>query len=223
LQPSPPEPGNISSPGPRPDFLAGQQLPPPPQQERSRRKRHALLQSALALFAQRGYEDTSIEDIARQAHVSVGGFYQHFASKRQILLVLMDSLIREADSLTFDLKGTDPQSIRDAITQIVTQSFKVDWGYVGLYRAWHEAAIRDHELQAISQQIDAWTIQQMTFFFQATSYLPNARQDIDRNMLAWEIALLFLRLAEIPPEDPAPLVASLTDLIYHALFTDTNS
>lgn len=181
------------------------------------------MQSALALFAQHGYEDTSIEDIARQAHVAVGSFYQHFASKRQILLVLMDSLMREVDSLTFDLKGTDPQAIRDTIAQIVAQSFKVDWAYVGLYRAWHEAAIRDHELQAIYQQIETWTIGQMTFIFHAMSYLPNARQDIDRNMLAWEIALLFLRLAEMPPENPDPLVASLTDLIYHVLFTDNNS
>lgn len=223
MQLPPPEPGNPGSPGTRPDFLAGQHLPPPPQQERSRRKRHALLQSALSLFAQRGYEDTSIEDIARQAHVSVGGFYQHFVSKRQILLVLMDSLIHESDSLTFNLQGTDKEAIRDAIMQIITQSFQADWAYVGLYRAWREAAVRDHELQAIYQQIDAWTIQQMTFFFQAMSHLPNARQDVDRTMFAWEIALLFLRLAEIPPTDPAPLVASLTDLIYHALFTDNNS
>lgn len=179
------------------------------------------MQSALALFAQRGYEDTSIEDIARQAHVSVGGFYQHFVSKRQMLLVLMDSLIHESDSLTFNLQGIDPQAIRDAITQIITQSLKADWAYVGLHRAWREAAVRDHELQAISQQIDAWTIRQMTIFFQAMSHLPNARQDIDRDMLAWEISLLFLRLAEIPLADPAPLVASLIDLIYHALFTDT--
>jgi TetR/AcrR family transcriptional repressor of mexJK operon len=217
LQLPPTEPGN---PGTRPDFLAGQHLPLPPQQERSRRKRHALLQSALALFAQRGYEDTSIEGIARQAHVSVGGFYQHFVSKRQILLVLMDSLIHESDSLTFNLQGTDKEAIRDAIMQIITQSFQADWAYVGLYRAWREAAVRDHELQAIYQQIEAWTIRQMTIFFQAMSHLPNARQDIDRDMLAWEISLLFLRLAEIPLADPAPLVASLTDLIYHTLFTN---
>lgn len=220
MQVPPPESGALISPGARPDFLAGQHLPSSPQQERSRRKRHALLQSALALFAERGYDDTSIDDIARQAHVSVGSFYQHFASKRQILLVLMDSLIHEFDSLTFDLKGADSQAIRDAIHQTITQFLTVDWSYVGLNRAWRDAAVRDHELRAISLQIDAWTIQQMTFFIQALSHLPNARQDVDRNMLAWAISLLFLRLSEIPLEDPYPLVASLTDLIYHALFTD---
>src|SRR5437764_12820647 len=96
MQPSTPEPEKGSEPAARPDLLAGQHFPAPPQQERSRRKREALLQSALVLFAERGYEQTSIEDIAHQAGVAVGGFYQHFASKRQILLVLMDRLLQEA-------------------------------------------------------------------------------------------------------------------------------
>ena len=103
MQPSTPEEGR--TPGARPDLLAGQDFPPPPQQERSRRKREALLQSALALFAERGYEQTSIEDIALQAGVAVGGFYQHFASKRQILLVLMYRLLQEASTLTLEVKS----------------------------------------------------------------------------------------------------------------------
>ncbi|HEX6779203.1 MAG TPA: helix-turn-helix domain-containing protein, partial [Ktedonobacterales bacterium] len=84
----------------RPDLLAGQQFPPLPKQTRSRQKRDALLQSALALFAEHGYEETTIEEIAHHAGVAVGGFYQHFASKRQILLVLMDLLLQEAAALT---------------------------------------------------------------------------------------------------------------------------
>src|SRR5436305_12349290 len=104
MQPSTPEPEKRSEPAARPDLLAGQHLPPLPQQERSRRKRDALLQSALTLFAERGYEQTSIEHIAHRAEVAVGGFYQHFASKRQILLVLMDQLLQEAAMLTWEAK-----------------------------------------------------------------------------------------------------------------------
>ncbi len=80
-----PEPGTAG----RPALRAGQRLPPLPQQDRSRRKRAALLAAALALFAERGYEATSIEEIARRAGVAVGSFYQHVASKRQVLLVLI--------------------------------------------------------------------------------------------------------------------------------------
>ena len=86
----------------RPDLLARQQLPPAPQQERSRRKREALLEKALALFAERGYEQTSIEEIAHAAGVAVGGFYQHFTSKRQLLLVLMDRLLQDVSGLSWE-------------------------------------------------------------------------------------------------------------------------
>jgi TetR/AcrR family transcriptional repressor of mexJK operon len=219
MQPSTPEEGR--TPSARPDLLAGQHFPPPPQQERSRRKRDALLQSALTLFAERGYEQTSIEDIARGAEVAVGGFYQHFTSKRQILLVLMDRLLQEASTLTLEAKSTALPDLRDGIARLVRQVLQVDWAYAGAYRAWREAAVRDRELRVLHEQIEAWTAQQLTILFRVLLLVPQARQDVDSETLAWELALLLLRLAEIPLEEPDAVVASLTNLIYHGLFTDS--
>lgn len=223
MPPPTPEPEKERAPGERPDLLAGQHLPPPPQQERSRRKREALLQSALALFAERGYEQTSIEDIALQAGVAVGGFYQHFASKRQILLVLMDRLLHEASLLTWEAKSAALPDIRDGIARLVRQALQVDWAYAGAYRAWREAAVRDRELRTLHQQIEAWTAQLLTLLFQVLLLVPGARQEVDSETLAWELALLLLRLAEIPLEEPGAVVASLTNLIYHGLFTDSTA
>ena len=131
MQPPAPEPGEAGRVNARPILLAGQHFPPPPRQERSRKKRDALLQSALALFAERGYEETSIEEIAHQAGVAVGGFYQHFASKRQILLVSMDRLLQEASTLTLEARSADLPSIREGITRLLRQAFQVDRGYAG--------------------------------------------------------------------------------------------
>lgn len=178
------------------------------------------MQSALELFAERGYEQTSIEDIAHRAGVAVGGFYQHFASKRQILLLLMDRLLQEASLLTWEAKSTALPDIRDGIARLIRQALQVDWAYAGAYRAWREAAVRDRELRTLQQQIEAWTAQQLTLLFQVLLLLPGARQEVDRETLAWELALLILRLAEIPLEEPNAVVASLTNLIYHGLFTD---
>jgi len=221
MQPSPPEPWKGGRASPHPDLLAGQHFPPPPKQERSRQKREALLQSALALFAEGGYEPTSIEDIAHRAGVAVGSFYHHFASKRQILLVLMDRLLQDASMLTFEARSADLHDIRDGMAQLVRQALQVDWAYAGAYRAWREAAVQDRELQALHQQIEAWTAQQLALLFEVLLHVPGARQDVDGEMLAWELSLLLLRLAEIPLEEPDAVVASLTGLMYHGLFTDT--
>ena len=219
MQPSTPEEGR--TPGARPDLLAGQHFPPPPQQERSRRKREALLEKALALFAERGYEQTSIEGIAHAAGVAVGGFYQHFTSKRQILLVLMDRLLQDISLLTWEAQGTTPVDLRDGIARLIRQALTVDWAYAGAYRAWHEAAVRDRELQELHHQIEAWSASQLALLFRALFFVPGARPGVDRETLAWVFALLLLRLAETPLEEPDTIVASLTSLLYHSLFTDS--
>jgi hypothetical protein len=97
----------------------------------------------------------------------------------------------------------------------------VDWAYAGVYRAWHEAAVRDRELQELHHQIEAWSASQLTLLFRALRFVPGARPEVDRETLAWEFALLLLRLAETPLAEPDTVVASLTSLLYHSLFTDS--
>jgi len=135
----------------------------------------------------------------------------------------MDQLLQEASMLTFETKSADLHDIRDGIAHLVRQALQVDWAYAGAYRAWREAAVRDRELQALYQQIEAWTAQQLTLLFQALLHVPGGRQDVDGKTLAWELALLLLRLAEIPLQEPDAVVASLTSLIYHGLFTDSTA
>ncbi|GAB4196842.1 MAG: hypothetical protein OHK0022_14700 [Roseiflexaceae bacterium] len=215
---------NTQPPPQRPDLLAGEQLPPPPRQERSRRKRDALLQAAQELFAERGYEETAIEAIAHRAGAAVGGFYQHFASKRQILLVLMDQLLSEASALLGQAGGaTDLSDTRGLIELLVRQGLQTDWAFAGAYRAWLEACARDRELRALNEQIEAWTAGLLGQMLGALSTLPGARQDVDVPTLAWTLSLLFWRLAELPiaqPQRVNAVVASMTHLIYHALFLD---
>ncbi len=207
-------------PGGRPDLLAGQRLPPPARQERSRRKRAALLVAALGLFAERGYEATSIEEMARRAEVAVGGFYQHFASKRQVLLVLMDQLLTEAASLAPEGDGTATARPRDAIAGLVRQGLRVDWAYAGAYRAWREAAAQDAEVRALYREVEGWTALQLEGIVRALLQAPGARRDVDVPALSWVLGLLFWHLAETPLAAAEAVVASVTDLIYHALFVD---
>lgn len=57
--------------------------------------RDRLYSTAIRLIAQRGYEATTLRDIAREADVSVGLLYRYFPSKQAVVVALYDELSAE--------------------------------------------------------------------------------------------------------------------------------
>jgi len=55
-------------------------------------RRIQLLDAALERFASKGYHDTSMEEIAETAGVTKPVLYQHFASKTELFLELLDTV-----------------------------------------------------------------------------------------------------------------------------------
>ena len=51
-------------------------------------KRDLVLSAALRLFSERGYFNTSVHDIQRQANVSIGSIYHYFGNKEAIAKAL---------------------------------------------------------------------------------------------------------------------------------------
>ncbi len=50
-----------------------------------------ILDAAKSLFLKKGYNGSNLRDIAREARVSMGGIYHHFASKEEIYTTLLES------------------------------------------------------------------------------------------------------------------------------------
>ena len=57
--------------------------------------RDAILKSALRLFSRRGYEGTTLSQIAAGAGVSTANVYVYFASKLEVLYAIYDPWLRE--------------------------------------------------------------------------------------------------------------------------------
>ena len=58
-------------------------------------RRAAIVESALAVFAERGYHPSSIDDIAREAGISKALIYEHFRSKQALYDDLLAQNARE--------------------------------------------------------------------------------------------------------------------------------
>jgi AcrR family transcriptional regulator len=57
--------------------------------------RRRLYETAIGLIASRGWQETTLRDVASEAGVSVGLLYRYFPSKRAIVLALYDELSAE--------------------------------------------------------------------------------------------------------------------------------
>lgn len=56
-------------------------------------KRNSILETAERLFFEKGYEQTSIQDILDELKLSKGGFYHHFQSKEAILAEICENRV----------------------------------------------------------------------------------------------------------------------------------
>ena len=75
-------------------------------------RREQLLDVSRSLFAERGFEGTSIEEIAARANVSKPVVYEHFGGKEGIYAVVVDrEMQRLLDMVTGALSGGHPREL----------------------------------------------------------------------------------------------------------------
>jgi AcrR family transcriptional regulator len=81
------------------DSMDVEQGPPAPergrQAERSAQTRQALVSSARALFAGRGFAAVGTEEIVRHARMTRGALYHHFASKEDLFRAVYEEVEQE--------------------------------------------------------------------------------------------------------------------------------
>lgn len=134
-------------------------------QQRSRRTRRELVRAAMTLWTERGFErgieDTTVEEIAREAGVTKGTFYFHFAHKEDVLLEAgwgtSESMYAEVE--TWITAGRTGREVLDdalaslarrvdaapkvAVFRIMTEFFR---------RPWDERMRRGHAFQHVFQR-----------------------------------------------------------------------
>lgn len=70
-------------------------------------RRTQILDTAEKLFFEKGYEQTSVQDILDALNMSKGGFYHHFPSKEAILTEICENrVIDKLSDMKWELSGT---------------------------------------------------------------------------------------------------------------------
>jgi AcrR family transcriptional regulator len=83
-------------------------------------RREQLLDVGRALFAERGYDGTAVEEIAARAGVSKPVVYEHFGGKEGLYAVVVDREVqRLMDSFSTALSGDSPRVLLEQACQVL--------------------------------------------------------------------------------------------------------
>jgi AcrR family transcriptional regulator len=74
----------------------------------ARRNRQRLLDAALQVYAERGADDASLDEIARRAGVGIGTLYRHFPTRQALLEAVYRDQVEELCAVARELPGEAP-------------------------------------------------------------------------------------------------------------------
>lgn len=198
---------------------------PEPKQERSKQTREKIIQAAITLIQEHGYEKTSSNDIASEAGVSVGSFYTYFVDKRQLLLVIFDRLADEFSRNIFET--IEPQhlfgkDVRANIRHSIATALDDQGKYLGLQRAIHELVVKDSEFAERRRAIMQRSISRLRNLI-SQAIKADFMRDVDPNDAAFIVHRVVFNLSVdyitgFCDFEKERAIDALTDMIYNYLF-----
>jgi len=138
-----------------------------PKQLRGVETRKSILEAAMTLFAERGYQQVTTHQIARQAGVSVGALYRYFSDKENILKEIYKqevTALRTRILEGFSVVDVVTKDARALVRTAIGLAFSIYSERPTLWRVLLEQSRRIPELAAIrrSQEVELYqTVQQI--------------------------------------------------------------
>jgi AcrR family transcriptional regulator len=192
--------------------------------------RGRLLEAAEDLFGARGYEATSMAEIAERAGVAVGTLCHHFPDKRALLLALIDDWGERALEASRDASryerylGPDPRrAIHDDLLRRYTELEREG----GLYLLLLQLADRDGEVRQRLRWIERFRRERLRDLVAEGQQRGVYRDDIDPMAAAFLIrnavnmAATELNVHEHTDLIPESILKELADMICRYILDDS--
>lgn len=196
-------------------------------QTRGTRTHGRLLLAGHQLFGCKGYEGTSIGDVAGMAGVGVGTVYHHFADKRALLLEVLESFEAnglagegsEAGVLALALQEEDDPAV--AIRTAVRVAVELARRHPSVYPTAVELGRRDPEVAACCERIAAGHRERVCRAIEGGQRRGRVRPEIDPagvSLVLQSLAQTTIpRIAEEPECEAKPAIEALSELLCKTL------
>ncbi|MFD7899362.1 TetR family transcriptional regulator [Streptomyces sp. NPDC059743] len=152
---------------------------------KSEQTRTLILETALRLFQERGYDRTTMRAIAQEAGVSVGNAYYYFSSKEHLVQGFYDRIAAEH---------------RVAVRPVLDRETDLEARMAGVLKVWLDIASPYHEFAAQFFKNAADPESPLSPFSPESEHARDAAIAVHREALAGSKAKVADELADILPE-----------------------
>lgn len=146
------------SPGAEPDWAR------PAYQNRSREQRDRILKAGERVFAEAGFWQAHVADIARRAGCSVGSFYRRFRDKEALFFALQSFMAERAEAniaafFADPACRTEPLDV--VMRRLVMNSARTMQRIEGYFRALFELSLRGHDVWPSMRRLEVFEAEQL--------------------------------------------------------------
>ncbi|MFO7169415.1 MAG: TetR/AcrR family transcriptional regulator [Chloroflexota bacterium] len=116
--------------------------------------RARIMEAALLLFSQHGYDQTSVRMIAQQAGVSQGLMYNYFASKEELLVEIFRASMRDVRESFAQAAAAGPE---DRVETLIRAAFTIIRRNQSFWRLSYASRMQPSVLAVLQPEIQPWT------------------------------------------------------------------
>lgn len=181
------------------------------------RRRRQLLDVALAAFAEHGFHETSMNDVAEAAGVTKPVLYQHFRSKRELFGELLADVGRELQD-----------AITKAVASAATSREMVDLGFAAFFRYvdahrnafvlfWGHGSVREDEFAGLVEKVEDTLAEVVAGFIEIEGLDLSQRRLLGHGIVGMIHGASAHWLRQSDAAEPDQVASQLADLAWRGL------
>jgi AcrR family transcriptional regulator len=181
------------------------------------RRRRQLLDVALRVFAEQGFHDASMNDIAEAAGVTKPVLYQHFGSKRELFSELLTDVGNELQE-TIIKALTSAQSGHEMVELGFAAYFRFVDEHRDAFRLFYGGSFaRDAEFAEVVGQVESAVAALVAGLIEIDGLQPSQRRVLGHGIVGMIDGASIHWLRSNSEADPAALAHQLADLAWRGL------
>ena len=193
----------------------------PALQQRSQEKRDRLVRAGISIFAQKGYEQTRVADLAEAAEISIGVFYQRFRDKRGFFDAL-EAVFVERGKKNWDryFELADPNaSARQTFESLVSSLARLIARNIGFQRALISVGHHNKDVVSSAAVLDIYGAEKLEHFMIKRKFTTKAK--LRPNQVYFALSTVTKSLTVMALNNAGPFYAQDDEtIIEHALLLE---